>query len=51
MDEPFELMYRAPGETEHKNITEALDKIITRLDTLEYVLTKLLNEKATQTDE
>jgi hypothetical protein len=36
-----ELMYRPPGRSEHINITEALDEIFHRLDSIENTLTKL----------
>ena len=34
----FELMYRAPGRTEHQNITEILDEIMIRLEKIEQTL-------------
>ena len=33
-DVKYELMYKPPGATEHQNITEVLDKIILRLESL-----------------
>ena len=35
MDEKIDLMYRPPGESEHKNITDVLDEIILKLRELE----------------
>ena len=32
---PVELMYRPPGETEHRNITDVLDEIMIRLQSIE----------------
>ena len=31
MEPPVELMYRPPGEDEHKNITQVLDELILKV--------------------
>ena len=41
MEPPVELMYRPPGEDEHKNITQVLDEIIITLRDLTDRVTKL----------
>jgi hypothetical protein len=40
----LELMYRPPGSDEYKDITQVLDQILLRLESIEYDL-KLLKDK------
>ena len=40
-NEKVELMYRPPGRESHINITEALDEIFHRLNSIETTLSKL----------
>lgn len=42
--EQVELMYRAPGRSNHQNLPEILDEIITRLEKVEQQLTNLENK-------
>jgi len=37
-------MYRAPGRSNHQNLPEILDEIITRLEKVEQQLTNLENK-------
>ncbi len=42
MDEPpFQLMYRAPGQTEHEELVAILDKLHYSIEKLEQRLTQL----------